>query len=225
MAEKKREPLKMDFPSNSHKDKVKCETKDEPKKVNKVITGTVVKRKKSLGKRFIETFVGEDIGNVKDYIIHDVLIPSGKDVITDIVKGIVDTVQGTIEVALYGERKRSSSNRDRGRSYVSYNNYSSRDRDRDKREDRRDISARGRARHNFDEIVLTSRGEAEEVLSHLVDLTIDYGQATVSDLYDLVGITEAFTDNKYGWKDLSSASTSRIREGYVLNLPKPVLLD
>jgi hypothetical protein len=66
---------------------------------------------------------------------------------------------------------------------------------------------------------------ANEVINCLVDLIQDYGQATVSDLYDLVGITGNFTDNKYGWTDLRSATATRIHEGYMLNLPKPIPLD
>ena len=87
------------------------------------------------------------------------------------------------------------------------------------------MSRTSRARHDFDEIILETRGEAEEVLSHLVDLTIDYQQATVADLYDLVGITSNFTDNKYGWTDLRSASVTRVRDGYLINLPRTQILD
>jgi hypothetical protein len=203
--------VNVDFPPNSHKNR---EEKEEPRKIEKVIKGKVVQRKKSIGKRFVETFVGDDFNNISSYVIHDVLIPSAKSAISDM-------VQGGIEMLLFGERKGSRTKREQGRSYVSYNSYSS---NSPRREDRPDTS-RNRARHNFDDIILNTRGEAEEVLSHLVDLTIDYGQASVSDLYDLVGITGNFTDNKYGWTDLSSASVSRAREGYLLNLPKPILLD
>lgn len=217
--------VKASFPSNSHT--TKSEIKDEEtKKVKKVITGKVIKKKKSLGKRFMDTFISDDIQNVKTYIFNGVLIPAAKDIISDIVQGITDTIQGSIEVSLFGETRRKSSSRysrDRGRSYVSYDRMSSKDKDR--RDDRRDIPQSSRARHSFDDIILSTRTEADEVRSNLVDLIIDYGQATVADLYDLVGITGTFTDNKYGWDDLSSSSISRVREGYVLNLPKPILLD
>lgn len=205
--------VNVNFPANSHKKR--CEETQEPHKVEKIIKGRVMKRKKSLGKRFLETFVGDDVNSVMGYILHDVLIPAAKSTLSDM-------VQGGIEMLLFGERKGSRTRRDQGRSYVSYNSYSSQ---QNRRDERREFSNRDRARHNFDEIILSSRGEAEEVLSHLVDLTIDYGQASVSDLYDLVGITGNFTDNKYGWTDLSSASVSRAREGYLLNLPRPILLD
>jgi len=201
--------VEVNYPSNSHK-KIK-EEKEEPKKVNKIVSGSVVQRKKSLGKRMVETFVGEDIVNVKSYVIHDVLIPAAKNALTDM-------VQGGIEMLLFGGKKSDRSKRDKGRSYVSYNNYS-------KQEPRRDQSNRNRASHNFDDIVLDSRGDAEEVLSNLVMLIEDYGQATVGDLYDLVGITSNFTDNKYGWKNLNSSYVERVRDGYLINLPRTILLD
>ena len=199
-----------EFPSNSHKARAE---KKELKKVEKVIAGKVVTRKKSLGKRFMETFVGEDISNVSFYIIHDVLIPAAKSTLSDMLHGVTDMV-------IDGVRKSPGTRREKGRSYVSYNNYSS------NRRDRREISPRNRARHNFDEIILDSRLEAEEVLSHLVDLVYDYNQASISDLYALVGIEPNFTDNKWGWIDLSGTSVIRSRDGgFLLDLPKPISLD
>ena len=215
--------VKASFPSNSHKAKVEP-IKVEEKKVEKVISGVVIQKKKSLGKRFVETFLSDDIKNIKSYIFNDVLIPAAKDTISDIAKGITDTIQGSIEASLFGEVRRSrgsSKSRRDNKPYVSYNKYSSDDR----KEDKRDVSSKNRARHNFDDIILASRGDAEEVRDRLVDLIIDYGQASVSDLYDLVGITGNFTDDKYGWDDLSSSSISRVRDGYILNLPKTMVLD
>jgi hypothetical protein len=197
------------FPSNSHRSK-----EVEVKKVQKIIKGRVVQRKKSLGKRFLETFVGEDVNNVTSYLLYDVLIPAAKDTISDLVKG-------GIEKLLFGEVRGGRSKGGNG-SRVNYGGMSNASYQRD---DRRNISPINRARHNFDEIVLGSREEASEVINHLVDLIIDYGQATVSDLYDLVGITGSFTDNKWGWVDLRSASISRARDGYLLNLPRPITLN
>lgn len=230
MSDEKREVLnKITLPSNSHKDREerkderKDETKKEEKKVEKVTTGVVIQKKKPLGKRFMETFIADDVKNVKNYIINGVLIPAAKDTISDIVKGITDTIKGSIDVALFGEtRARSSSvSRDRNKTYVSYNSYSGGSR----RDDRRDISQVNRARHEFGDIILSSREEGNEVLSRLVDLIEQYGQASIYDLYDLVGVTGEFTDHKWGWVNLASASVSHVSDGYMLNLPRPVLLD
>ena len=49
--------------------------------------------------------------------------------------------------------------------------------------------------------------------------------ATVADLYELVGVTGEYTDNKYGWDSLGSASVTRVRGGYLVDLPRTRLLD
>lgn len=208
----------MNYPSNS-KFKPEPRPEDKPeKKVEKVVSCTVVQKKKSFGKKVLETFVGEDIGNVREYLIHDVLVPAVKSTFSDM-------VQGGIDMMLFGEKRGSRTTRDRGRSYVNYGGYSSIDkRDRD-RDSRREMTSRSRSRHDFGDIIFPTRGDAEVVLSHLVDLTIEYGQATVADLYDLAGITSNYTDDKYGWENLRDANVGPIRGGYVLVLPRPILID
>lgn len=198
------------FPANSHKAK---QEKREERKVEKVIKGSVIQKKKTLGRKMSETFLGDDSKNVVQYIIYDVLIPAAKSTISDM-------VSGGIEMLLFGETRGRNTRRDKGKSYVSYSSYY-------KNDDRtnRDRERSNRARHNFDDIILETRGEAEEVLSTLVDMIDDYGMASVADLYDAVGITSNFTDNKYGWTNLSSASVSRVRDGYLINLPRTTLLD
>jgi len=122
---------------------------------------------------------------------------------------------------------RSANRRGRGRrpgggSYVSYDRYSSRDR----RDDSRSLSRRARATHNFDEIILDKRVEAEEVINQLFEIVSKYEQASVADLYNLVGISGQFTDENYGWTDLRGAGVTRLtRGGYLLDLPRPEPLD
>lgn len=82
-----------------------------------------------------------------------------------------------------------------------------------------------KSRMDFREIVFESRGDAEEVLSGLSDIIKEYRQTSVADLYDLCNITSSFADNKYGWEDLSGASVRRTTDGYILDLPKAIVLD
>ena len=222
-----RETLANNFPSNSKSQKPKADSSKIPegKKVEKVVTGSVKRQKRGFGKKMAETFLEDNTRSVGDYVFHDVLIPAAKSMICDIVGW-----GGFAEMLLFGSVRGSQTrSRQSGRgSFTSYDKayYGGSARDsRDPRDRGREISRVGRARHDFDEIILETRGEAEDVLSHLVDLTIDYGQATVADLYDLVDITSEFTDNKYGWTDLRNASVSRVRGGYLINLPRAVPLD
>jgi len=206
--------VNVNYPSNSRN----REPQGEKEKPVKVIKGKVVKVKKSLGKKFLETFIGEDIENITSYIIHDVLIPAAKSM-------LYDTVNGSFKMALFGDRKGNNTRRDGGVSTVSYNNCSSSGDQRLNDRIRESIVPRNKSRFDFDDIRLDSRGEAEEVLSHLVDLVLDYGQATVADLYDLVGIRVEYTDNKYGWRSLNRAEVERVRDGWLIRLPKPIQLD
>jgi hypothetical protein len=201
------------FPANSHRTRDEKTEEPEEKKVQRVVTGPVITRKKSFWRKLKDSFLGEDVGSVGAYIIYDVLIPAAKDTLEDLVKG-------SVEVLLRGETRGSRTRRDGSRSYVSYSNYYKSD-DRS----RRDSSYVNRARHDFSDIILKSRGEAEEVLSQLVDMVEDYGVASIADLYGMVGVSTSFTDNKYGWDNLSSASISRVRDGYMLDLPKAIPID
>lgn len=210
-----------EFPSNS---KINKEDINE-RNVKKVITGKVMTRKKPLSTKFAEMVMGEgnDINSVIGYVINDVLVPNAKSTISDMVSsGIEMLFFGTTS----GKRNRSSGGRDRTRtSYSSYykDDYRDRDRNRDRDKDRdRDIG-RNRARHNFDDIVLETRGEAEEVLESLMELVDQYGVASVSDFYAMVDMTSNFTEQDYGWENLTTHNTriDRVRQGFIINLPRP----
>ena len=200
-----------EFPSNSNKKKEMPEIKE--KNITPVVSGKVIKKQRSFGQKLSETFFGDDARSVGDYILHDVLIPAMKSTLSDM-------VGGGIEMLLFGEKKSSSRSRlfrDRDRSYVPYNRLSR----RDDLEDRRYMSRSARSRHDFDDIILETRGEAEDVLSHMVDLIEDYGVASVGDYYDLLGIESNFTDNKYGWTNVADGYIDRTRDGYCIRLPRP----
>lgn len=54
-----------------------------------------------------------------------------------------------------------------------------------------------------------------------MDELIDtYGNVSVADLYDLVGKSCEYTDQKYGWTNIRNAEPIRVRDGYMLKLPK-----
>jgi len=197
------------FPGNSNKQK-----KEKDKKVEKVITGKVVKKKTSLFNKFKKSFFGiEEKGAISSYVINDVVIPKAKDMVRDM-------IEGSIDLLLYGDSGgRSRSRKKRNSSYISYSKYY----DEPKRSKTKTSSSA--PWHNYDEIILESRGDAEEVLQSMCDLIDGYGVASVADLYELVGATRNYTDNNYGWYSLESAGIQRVRDGYRLNLPKAKVID
>lgn len=201
-----------DYKPNSHKSKEKAAAAAKTeKKVEKVVNGTVKTKKKSEMNKLKDLFISEDAANVKSYILMDVLVPAVK-------KAISDIVTDGVSMILFGTTGNRSS---RGNSsFISYDKFSRRE------DDRRYGSARTRSGYNFDDIYLESRGEAEEVLSRMDELIDMYGVVSVADLYDLVGITGNYTDNKYGWTNIRNAEPVRaMGGGYMLKLPKALPIN
>jgi len=203
-----------EFPPNSEASK---KVRTEQKDITPVVSSGAVRRKKSLRKQFTETFVVGDAKTAVRYSLFDIMLPAARDM-------IVETLQQGIEKLFNGDsRKRGSTSPQAGPTgYVSYNRYAMGGRSSGPS---RAISRQARARHNFDEIVMDDRVEAEEVIDRLFDLVSRYESATVADLYELVGLASTHTDHKWGWTDLHGSGVTRIRGGYLLDLPEPEALD
>ena len=195
----------MDYKSNSHASKGNRPAPEEKKKVEKVVRGTVKTKKKNELRKFADIFISEDIHTVGNFILTDVVVPTVKKVIVDII------TEGA-NMIFFGDRGRGSRSNSNS-SYISYSRFS------DGRNQSSNTSSY-RSGYSHDDIVLETRGEAEEVLLRMDELIDTYGMASVADLYDLVGKSCHYTDHKYGWTNLRNAEPIRVRDGYMLKLPK-----
>ena len=196
------------FKESQHKEPV------VEKRIEKVVAGPVKTRKKSKISKFTQEFISEDAKNVKSYVFGEVLIPAIK-------KAISDIVTDGIDIILYGESRRG--NRRSAADRVSYRNYYDGGTRASRMLDTRDRSYS--TGYSFDEIILSTRGEAEDVLTRMDELMETYGLVRVADLYDLVGLTGNYTDNKYGWTNIINAKIVRTRDGYVIDMPRAVPID
>ena len=195
-----------EYKPNSHASKREVSLGDK-EKVQKVVPGAVKTKKKNEFRKFTDIFIAEDAKNVKSYVFMDVIVPAIK-------KAIADVVTDGISMLLFGTSKRGE--KSSAASKVSYRSYYDR-RDDDRRTT---SSTRTRNAYDYDDIILESRGEAEDVLSRMDELIETYGVVSVADLYDLVGISGNYTDNKYGWSNIRNAEPVRVQDGYMLKLPK-----
>ena len=205
-----------EFPPNSEVSK----RMSEDKNLKRVTSGEAVRKKNSLRKRFSESFVAGDAKSATRYVMLDVLLPAAKDM-------VVEAISSGFEKLIYGEsrRYRGTTRPQSGPTgYVNYGRYSG-PMGSGLSSSQRVISRQARARHDFDEVVLDSRTEAEEVIDRLFDLVSRYESATVADLYELVGLASSHTDHKWGWTDLHGAGVTRVHGGYLLDLPEPQALN
>lgn len=188
------------YQSNSFKSK-ELEAKQPEKKLTKVANAKL--KKKSEIQKIAETFVAEDLNKVKNAVLMDVIVPAVKKVISDIVTNGIDML-------LYGEVKH---NKTTATSKIGYNSmYNS--------QNQANAARVARSSYIYNDIILSSRGEAEEVLNQMNEIIGTYGVVSVADLCEIVGVTGEFTDNKYGWSDIRDAYVERSKDGYMLKLPR-----
>lgn len=204
--------VEQDYKPNSNKFKAEQKQTAE-KRVEKVINGNAKTRKKSDGRKLMDMLVTEDISSVKSHVFMDIIVPAIK-------KAIDDVVSDGIHMILYGGKGRD---RHRGpASRVSYSRYY------DERTSQRDERNRERIRNgiDYDNIIFDSRGDAEAVLEAMDGVLEQYGMVRLADLYDLADISSNnYMANRYGWTDIHTAQAVRVRDGWMLKLPRALPLD
>ena len=197
-----------DIKPNSHKYKTE---NSEKKKIEPVVKSGAKLRKKNELQKVAGSIISEDAKSVKSYILMDVLVPAIKDAIEDI-------VTNGIRMLLRGDTSARRSGPSGGISHISYN----------KAYDRRDRSSLDRPRGvmDFDDLILPTRYEAEEVLRSLDDLIETYRIVSVADMYEAAGIRDfEYTARNYGWKDIRRAEVVRVKNGYWLKMPNVSPID
>lgn len=191
------------------------------KKFDPIVQGSVTRRKKPLGRRFMDTFFSGGFDGLVEHLIKEVFVPAMQDAAADMFREGIDRVF---------RRDGSSSSSSRSyrasrtvtpvtRTHVSYDRYGP----------SRPTSAVSSMRQpvrsttlDLDQIVLTNKIDAEQVLDKLYDIVQEYQGATVADLNDLLGQTSNYTDHKWGWDDLAGCDVKRVSGGYLLILPRPI---
>lgn len=208
------------FPPNSRK----AREPDEPKKIERITSADATRRPKRLGRRLKDVFIGEDPRATMDYVVMDVIIPGARDM-------MFDAVEAGFQRLIYGESARrrghSSPNPYGGNQpHVDYARISRGPVGAAQPPQQRMVSRRSRARGSFDELIIPSRREAEEVIDRLFDILSQYGQVSVAHLYELTGVQSSHTDIKWGWTQLRGAKAVPLRQGgFLLDLPEPEPFD
>lgn len=186
---------------------------EDREKISQVATGKKVPQ--SAGRKFLSEFLADDINSIKEYIMWDVLLPAVKNAISD-------TVTNGIDMLLFGQTRTRSGNTVRritpysslysngsSNRVVKYNDIA------EERRNRRDLSG-----YSYQEVVLATRQEADDVLAQLRLYLDRYGVVSVSDLYDAVGEVPEMMDTKWGWTSLNGACIQRCSDGYLIRMPR-----
>lgn len=217
-----------DFPGNSQKAKARAQTPPPPPeerpKVERVTTSKPEQRKRGLSRRFKETFIGGTARDTAEYMVSDVVVPAVRDM-------LFDAFESGLHRLIYGESNRTRRNMPSSYSNVGHVNYQGMSTSRPaagayQQPAERKMSRRSRSRHDFGEIIIDNRREADEVLELMFEYLNRFGEVKVADLYEMTGIAASHVDHKWGWTSLQGAKLVRTRDGrFLLDLPEPGALD
>lgn len=180
----------------------------ERKKVEKVVSGTVKTKKKNGMTKFADVFIAEDIANVKSYLMGDVIIPTLK-------KALYDLITKGTGMFIYGDSRGSKTEPRTGDS-VSYRNYS----DYSRTSRPYASTARPVGGYSYEDLVFESFDEADKVLSQLDAIMQEYHVVSVAELYESAGMAANYTDHYYGWTDIHTANIVPDKDGWVIRMPK-----
>ena len=199
-----------DYKSNSDRNRREVKT---DKKVEAVIANSAKVRKKGEMQKIADNFIAEDANTVKSYVLSEVIIPAAKKILSDI-------ITTGLNMFLYGEAGHTK--RVSPASKISYGSYYQQEPNR-----ARPVSVSNRySGLDYDEILFETRGDAEAVLDAMNDIISQFGTVSVSDLYDLAHVpNDNYTMNRYGWTNIGGSTAIRVRDGYILKLPRAIPLD
>jgi hypothetical protein len=212
-----------EFPPNSKKAKEgKGPRVEKPVVQALALETTPVIRKRSVGRRFKDVFLGGDFKRAAGYAAYDVAIPMLRDMLWAVIS------KGS-ERVIYPESRRQAG-RPSGlfAPRIQYNSPVQRD--------PRELTQPGysigpsranrdpRQRHDIGELILGSREEAQLVVESLIEYIDKYDVATVGDLYGLLGHEATFVNEQWGWTNLASVEIKHVSQGYLVEFPDPEYL-
>lgn len=191
-------------------------SKEKPPKLkSKVKKNDIVQTKKSLGQKFQETFIQEDIKTVRNYVVDEVVLPGFKNLILDCLSMFF------FKEAYSGRRGRMDDD-----EYTSYSSYYSSGRKKKKRKKERDEDYDDDDRTvDYQNIVLKRKDAAQDIVDELRRRIKKYDRASVADLLDLIEVTGKYTDNNWGWTDPEDIGIRRVSNGFLIDVADAELLD
>lgn len=204
------------YPSNSRYIDGKPDVPRE-RKIESVIDSTPKTRKHNSG--LLGVIFAQDLKDIKESLWKDYIEPKIKDVVYSSLDGVFETARSAFEMMIFGEaRKNRKKNEDRA-SYTSYSSYSS-------SKPSMSFGYSSSRNYNLDDVVYPSRGDAEVVLSNLIDDLREYHTVSVAAFYRYSNVPPRSTDNNYGWQmDADEfedkVSVVHVRDGFILDLPRP----
>lgn len=202
------------YSANSTKPKT-SEQKSQPESRKKVVSGSTSIKKEGAFEKFAHSFVQEDAKTIGNFVWSDVIVPAIKTTIADVVKN-------TLDMLFWGKSgARSSSNVPASR--VSYSSmYKTQ-----QASQARNVAQQSNKTYYYDDISFDTRDDAMRVLKSMKEELEVYSEVSVAAFFDFAGRSREgkYTDNKWGWTDLSTADVYPANGRWWISFPKAIPLE
>lgn len=210
---------------------------DAPQKIDnaekKVITpidvNVKVKKPSKFGGVFRILFSKDIFSAMKDALF-DVAVPNIRDTAAKTSKNVID--QMFYDIPPKGKGYNSI---DYGTtSYTAYNTYSQRQGAITVTSQGAQVRANRKGIFDINEIIFRDNPNSDkpaivqvrEVIEQLQSFCHRFGFATVLDFYEIAKVpSDNYLNDRYGWYNLDGLDFGRVRDGYVINFPRPQIID
>ena len=198
------------------------QTKDEvpnkkPRAKKEALVQSATVRKKGVVERLVGGLLGPNgIRAIGAYVGHEIIVPMIKN-------AFVDSMTTGINMAVFKDQPQPNRRNNPGWNNRQHQNTNRVQYDKSYQNNQVNQYQSPNTRRTIyaiREAVFPNREEALMVLDNMMNEIDKYGQVSVADYYDWIGIGDStFADVSYGWDDLTRARVVSVRGGYAISLP------
>lgn len=204
----------MEYPSNANMLQPSVNQQLKPPEHSDPAISNKAKTKPNVAKSMKGLIFTQDFRDIKEGVINDIIRPKIKEMAYNFVGNIVNSIDSTLQMMIFGDVRRSST---RPGDRVSYNQFST-----SYRKPAPSLNPSISTSYNCDDLTYETRGDAEAVLMAMRDHLSRFNYVEVSRMYEFSNLSMPnWTSNNYGWDNLDGVTVKRTMEGdYVIDLPR-----
>lgn len=195
--------------------KINISDPSKPPSSKQIATAKKLPPKENIIDKAIHGFYGNDVNrsNLGEYILKERIEPIGKRMINNGAQNILKRLGDAVQVIIFGKVVNTNGPTD----YTSFSNPNVINQ-------KSTAPTAHKLMDQVDQFAFSTRNDASKVLEYLRGKIATYGSASVMDYYEAVNEPVDYMMANRGWMDLSMATISISAEGFIIELPRPILL-